>query len=71
MEIAFACEAPVRAALSRIGRTEDAAFSPGGGLIAVAGLARNRLLVLRLETRSWNPMPFAIRTDWPGSTSGP
>jgi hypothetical protein len=47
MRIDFTAGKEVHAALSRIGRTEDVAFAPGGGLLAVAGLAKNRLLLLR------------------------
>lgn len=49
MEIAFTAADEVRAAIERIGRTEDAHFSPGGGRLALAGLVRNRLLVLDVE----------------------
>ncbi|MGE0686279.1 MAG: hypothetical protein AB7P33_06030, partial [Dehalococcoidia bacterium] len=39
----------VRDALAAMGRTEDVALSPGGGRLAIAEFARNRILVLEVE----------------------
>jgi hypothetical protein len=50
MEIAFDAGEAVRAALARIGRTEDVRFSPDERRLALAGLEANRLLVLDVET---------------------
>ena len=47
--INFKASAAVRAALSAIGRTEDLRFSPDNRLLAIAGYARKRLLVLRVD----------------------
>ena len=49
MRVGFTATAEVEAALGAIGRTEDAQFSPGGGLLALAGFAEDRLLILRLN----------------------
>jgi hypothetical protein len=46
MEIAFIADDEVRAAIARIGQTEDVQFSPDGRRLALAGLIRNRILVL-------------------------
>ena len=47
--IDFKASRAVRAALSAIGRTEDLRFSPDNRLLVVAGYARKRLLVLRID----------------------
>ena len=47
--INFKASAAVRAALSAIGRTEDLRFSPDNRLLAIAGYARKRLLVRRVD----------------------
>lgn len=49
MRIAFAADDRVRAAITRIGRTEDAQFSPDGKRLALAGVTENRLLILEVE----------------------
>ena len=49
MRVGFTATREVEAALGAIGRTEDAQFSPGGGLLALAGFAEDRLLILRLK----------------------
>ena len=50
MEIAFDAGEATRAALARIGRTEDVRFSPDERRLALAGIRVNRLLVLDIET---------------------
>jgi len=49
MEIEYTASGKVRAAISRLGRTEDVQFSPGGGRLAVAAFNQNRLLILEIE----------------------
>ena len=46
METSFAADAELRAVIGRIGQTEDVQFSPAGRRLALAGLFKNRLLVL-------------------------
>ena len=45
-EVAYTMTDPVREALERIGRTEDAQFAPSGRRLALAGFGRRRILVL-------------------------
>ncbi|UVK40469.1 hypothetical protein LHFGNBLO_001939 [Mesorhizobium sp. AR10] len=47
--IEFKASEAVRAALSAIGRTEDLRFSPDNRLLAIAGFARKRCLILKVE----------------------
>jgi len=49
LQIAFTANEDVRAAIARLGRTEDAQFSPDGRRLVLVGLRRNRLLILDLE----------------------
>jgi hypothetical protein len=49
MEIAFTAGDEVRAAIARIGRTEDLHFSPGGDRLALVGMIENRILLLDVE----------------------
>ena len=44
--VAYRMSEPVREALGRLGRTEDAQFSPSGRRLAIAGFAHQRILVL-------------------------
>lgn len=55
--IAFKASEGVRAALSAIGRTEDLRFSPDNRLLAIAGYARKRLLVLRIDIEAGSDGP--------------
>lgn len=50
--IDFKASQAIRAALSAIGRTEDLRFSPDNRLLAIAGFARKRCLILRLDIES-------------------
>lgn len=56
MEIGFTASDEVRAAIARLGRTEDVQFSPSGKQLAVAGFNENRLLILGIEV-SWDTDP--------------
>lgn len=47
-EVSYCISAPIRQALNRIGRTEDAQFSPSGRRVAIAGFGKQRILVLEL-----------------------
>jgi DNA-binding beta-propeller fold protein YncE len=49
MKISYSASSDVRAAIDRIGRTEDVQFSPDGSRLAVAGFTENRILVLGIE----------------------
>ena len=49
MQLDYHASDDVRQALARIGRTEDLAFSPDGRRLAIAGFARNRILVIDME----------------------
>ena len=53
MLVEFTAGEEVRAAIARIGRTEDVQFSPEGGRLAVAGFNENRLLIFGIET-NWD-----------------
>ena len=64
MEVKFTAGEEVRAAIARIGRTEDVQFSPGGGRLAVAGFSENRLLILGVEM-NWDSEPPAIALTGP------
>jgi len=55
MQIDFHASDEVRQALVRIGRTEDLAFSPDGRRLAIAGFARNRILVIDVELPETTP----------------
>ena len=45
----FVASAPVKAAIAALGRSEDIRFSPGNGLLAIAGTRRDQCLVLRVK----------------------
>ncbi len=64
MLVEFTASKEVRAAIARIGRTEDVMFSPDGGRLAVAGFNENRLLILGIET-VWDSEPPAISLTAP------
>ena len=49
MQIDFTASAEIRQALFNLGRTEDVKFSPSNGRLALAGFARNRILVVDVE----------------------
>lgn len=48
-QIRFEASAAAAAALADVGRSEDVRFSPGNGLLAIAGFARKSLLILRVR----------------------
>lgn len=48
-QIEFRASEVVRAALAGLGRTEDLRFSPDNRLLAIAGYAKGRLLILRID----------------------
>ena len=48
-EVPYSLSAPARAALDRLGRTEDLRFSPDHGRLALAGFYSKRVLILRLR----------------------
>ncbi|MFC3325506.1 YncE family protein [Mesorhizobium cantuariense] len=50
--IDFKAGGAVRAALAEIGRTEDLRFSPNNRLLAIAGYARKRCLILRIDVET-------------------
>jgi hypothetical protein len=54
MRIDARADETVQAALGRIGRTEDVAFSPSGRRIAIAALLTNRILLVDVETDAEN-----------------
>ncbi|RWF45186.1 MAG: hypothetical protein EOS46_22135 [Mesorhizobium sp.] len=68
--IAFKASAAVRAALSAIGRTEDLRFSPDNRLLAIAGYARKRLLVLRIDVEAGSDGPDVTIHGFMELTSG-
>lgn len=47
--IGFSAPERVKAAISRMGRTEEATFSPSGRLLAIAGFALNRINLYSIE----------------------
>ncbi len=49
MQIDFTASAEVRQALANLGRTEDVKFSPSNRRLAIAGFARNKILVVDVE----------------------
>lgn len=51
-QIDFKAGGAVRAALAEIGRTEDLRFSPDNRLLAIAGYARKRCLILRVDVET-------------------
>ena len=59
MKIEYSLGDDARAAIGRLGRTEDVQFSPDGSRLAVAALHENRLLILGLDV-SWDSEPPAI-----------
>ncbi len=58
MRVKFTATDDVQAAVSRLGRTEDAQFSPGGGRLVVAGYEQDRLLVVDVDLRA-EPLVFS------------
>lgn len=64
MLVNYTADEEVRAAIARIGRTEDVQFSPRGGRLAVAGFNENRILILGIET-NWDSEPPAIALTSP------
>ena len=64
MLIKFAAGKEVRAAIARIGRTEDVQFSPTGERLAVVGFNKNRLLILGIDT-NWESEPPTIELSSP------
>ncbi len=62
MEVEFTAGAEARAAIARIGRTEDVQFSPDGGRLAVAGFSENRILILGIETNWDSDLPAIALT---------
>lgn len=61
-EVAYRMTDPIREALKRIGRTEDAQFSPSGRRVAIAGFGRQRILVLEL-TLELTPTSASVTFD--------
>ena len=59
MEIEYAASGKIRATISRLGRTEDVQFSPGGSRLAVAAFNEGRVLILGIE-KSWTTTPPTI-----------
>ncbi|MEA3016702.1 MAG: hypothetical protein QOI38_1424 [Sphingomonadales bacterium] len=51
MRIDASSDETVQAALARIGRTEDVAFSPSGRRVAIAALLANRILLVEVESQ--------------------
>src|SRR5436190_16297890 len=49
MEIEFTASAEVRQGLANLGRTEDVKFSPSNRRLAIAGYAKNKILVGDVE----------------------
>lgn len=59
MEIEYTASEKTRAAIARLGRTEDVQFSPDGSRLAVAAFDQNRLLILETE-ENWEVDPPTI-----------
>jgi hypothetical protein len=68
--IDFKAREGVRDALSAIGRTEDLRFSPDNRLLVIAGYARKRLLVLRIDVGAGPDGPDVTIHDFMELTSG-
>src|SRR5512141_435118 len=49
MQIEFTASREVRQALASLGRTEDVKFSPSNTRLAIAGFARNKILVVEVD----------------------
>ena len=64
MQIEYSATGDVRAAISRLGRTEDVQFSPDGGRLAVTAFNDNRILVLGIDVRSDAEPPTIAITSW-------
>lgn len=62
--IPFTARRDARAAIARLGRCEDVAYSPNGGRIALIGLVTNRLLVLDIETALAGDRPHVAVTGF-------
>jgi hypothetical protein len=67
--IAFKASEAVRAALADIGRTEDLRFSPDNRLLAIAGYARKRCLILRIDVETGADGPGVILHNFMELTS--
>jgi DNA-binding beta-propeller fold protein YncE len=67
--IDFKASDAVRAALSTIGRTEDLRFSPDNRLLAIAGYARRRCLILRVDVDAASSGPKVTVHDFIELTS--
>jgi DNA-binding beta-propeller fold protein YncE len=64
MEIQYKSTDEVRAAISRLGRTEDVQFSPSGEHLAVVALHESRVLILKVNVR-WDADPPEIELSDP------
>ena len=60
----FETTAPVRAAISALGRTEDLRFSPGNRLLAIAAYDHGRCLVLRVSIQTTPGGPRVCADDF-------
>lgn len=62
--IAFHVPGPVAGAIAALGRTEDIAFSPSNGRLAIAAYARNACLILDLRVESRAILGFVEITSF-------
>ncbi|MEO6396855.1 MAG: hypothetical protein ABIP13_00150 [Tepidiformaceae bacterium] len=60
----FHATSAVEAAISALGRSEDLRFSPGNGLLAIAGTKRARCLVLRINIEDGPAGPRVSAADF-------
>ena len=64
MQIEVTASWEVREALARLGRTEDVKFSPSSTRLAIAGYARNRILVVEVDIVASEAGKSVELTDW-------
>src|SRR6476660_5139985 len=64
MEIAYSAPEGARAAISRLGRTEDVQFSPDGHRLVVNAFSENRLLILDIDVSSDTEPPAIAVSNW-------
>ena len=69
MRIDFMTSDAVRAAIGRIGRTEDVQFSPAGDRLALVGHDANRLLVFDISVELEATLPRVVIDDFLELTS--
>jgi len=68
-QVAENCPAPVREKIETLARTEDCRFSPAGRKLAIAGYAKNAIVVFDVEMDLGGSAPQIVLSDYVELTS--